>query len=38
MSRNSWEYLSNSLLFICLVGIVFIGISLGLVIQERLIA
>jgi len=38
MSRNSWEYLIDSILFICMVGIIFIGILLGLVIPERLIA
>jgi len=38
MSRNSWKYLIDSLLFICLAGIVFIGILLGLVIPKRLIA
>lgn len=38
MSRNSWKYLIDLLLFICMTGIVFIGISLGLVIQERLTA
>jgi len=34
MSRNSWEYLIDSLLFICIVGIVFIGILMGLVIPK----